>query len=242
MVTIPSIDIYNNQVVRLKKGLLTEKTVYGRSPSDSVRWLESLGAQRIHVVDLAAAFGEERQKDSLKDISHAATVPLQVGGGLRTLADLDELCQLGYSYTVLSSGCFLDPNFLKEAIGTYLRKLILALDLKGDKIAIKGWTETTPLTIDDFIRVYHVPDTIPLLVTDISKDGLMGGPSFELYSQLTQRFKNPIMASGGVRDHKDIQTLRAMNITYAIMGKALYEEKLTTEEVQKCLQNALSPA
>jgi phosphoribosylformimino-5-aminoimidazole carboxamide ribotide isomerase len=242
MVTIPSIDIYNNQVVRLKKGLLTEKTVYGRSPADSVRWLESLGAQRIHVVDLAAAFGEERQKTSLKDISHAATVPLQIGGGLRTLTDIEELCQLGYSYVVLSSGCFLNPNFLKEAIGAYLRKLILALDLKGNKIAIKGWTETTPLTIDDFILAHQVPDTIPLLVTDISKDGLMEGPSFDLYSQLTERFKNPIMASGGVRNYSDIQALSAMNMPYAIMGKALYEEKLTTEEVQKCLQNASSPA
>lgn len=242
MVTIPSIDIYNNQVVRLKKGLLTDKTVYSRNPADSVRWLENLGAQRIHVVDLSAALGEERQISSLKDISDAASVPLQVGGGLRTLVDLEELCQLGYNYMVLSSGCFLNPNFLKEALVTYWDQLILALDLKGDKIAIKGWTETTPLTIDDFLRIHQVPDAIPLLVTDISKDGLMEGPSFDLYRQLPLRFKNPIMASGGVRNYKDIQALRSMNIPYAIMGKALYEEKLTTEEVQKCLQNASSPA
>lgn len=241
MVTIPSIDVYNNRVVRLKKGQLTDCTYYDLTPVEAVKWLESKGAQRIHIVDLNGAFGEKKQYQLIEKMATTATVPLQMGGGIRTLADMASLYACGIDWTVVSSACFTDSTFLEKALSLYKDQLILALDLVGNQIAIKGWTEVTELTVADFLTQHHVPDHLPLLVTDISKDGLLLGPSMALYRILAASHPNPIMASGGVRDYKDIQDLERLGIAYAIMGKALYEKTLEEKEITACLQNGLYP-
>ncbi len=241
MVTIPSIDLFNGQVVRLKKGLISEQTIYTRTPLEALKWLEGLGASRIHIVDLNAAFGESPQIQLLKDLAKAARVPLQIGGGIRTLENIFTLKSMGYSWTVISSGCFMDKGFLSKALEIDPETLILALDLKDRQIAIKGWTESTGMTIEAFLAQNPLPNCVPLLVTDISKDGLLEGPSFNLYRSLMKSVPNPIMASGGIRNLVDIQALDKLGLPYGIMGKALYEEKLPHKEVHQCLQNALFP-
>lgn len=237
MITIPSIDIYNGQVVRLVKGRLSDCTIYSSDPVEIVKWLEQLGARRIHIVDLSGAMGEGRQRPLLSAIARQTHLPLQLGGGIRNTEAVTDALNLGYSWVVCGTAAVKDPLFLQTLLTKHAEQTLLALDCTAKTIAVDGWRESTQLSIGAFLKTAQVPTSVPILVTDIGKDGMMEGPSLPLYETLHNATSHPLIASGGVRHLADLVSLKAIGVTGAIMGKALYNGSLTEKEITTCLQN-----
>jgi len=225
VIVIPAIDLRDGRCVRLRQGRAEEQTVFSDDPvAMARRWVE-LGAQRLHVVDLDGAFaGEPRQTALIADIVRAiAPVEVEVGGGLRDLRAIETVLAAGARWAVVGTRAALDPRFLKDACAAYGRRLIVAVDAHGDRVAVKGWTETTEDTVIDVGRRAADAGAASLLYTDIARDGTGEGPNVEATAALAGAVPIPILASGGVGTVEDLVRLaRVPGVEGTVVGRALY--------------------
>ena len=226
---IPAIDILNGQCVRLKKGDYNESKVYDADPVKVAQNFKNQGIKYLHIVDLdGAKEGSPVNLNVIENIIKTTDLKVQVGGGIRTLANAESLFNIGVAKIIIGSMLVQDPKFFESLIKKYGKdKIIAGIDAKDDMAAIAGWLESTETKIEDLIQNAINLGAEIFVITDINKDGMLAGPNLEMYQKIDLKFpKIKLIASGGVSCQNDINELSEMEIYGAIVGKAIYENKI----------------
>ncbi|HEX2493717.1 MAG TPA: 1-(5-phosphoribosyl)-5-[(5-phosphoribosylamino)methylideneamino]imidazole-4-carboxamide isomerase [Steroidobacter sp.] len=249
MELIPAIDLKDGRCVRLFKGDFAAQTVYSHEPSALLERYRSLGAQRVHVVDLdGARDGAQANRDAIVQLAQQRSVRLQVGGGLRSLDRVRALLEAGVERAVIGSIAVTSPE---ETLGWLEEigpdRIVLALDVRLDDsgqpiLTTHGWRQTSAVTLWSAVEQYARAGAIHVLCTDVGRDGALTGPNLDLYAESVRRFPELMwQASGGVAAARDLAALRECGVAAAISGKALLEDKIAPEELRPFLPNASFP-
>jgi phosphoribosylformimino-5-aminoimidazole carboxamide ribotide isomerase len=235
MVIIPAIDIIDGKCVRLTQGDYAQKTIYNEDPLEVAREFEGAGLQRLHLVDLdGAKAGAVKNWKVLESIAANTAMVIDFGGGIKKEADLKLVFDSGAALATIGSLAVKDEDLFLEWIKKYgADKFLLGADVKEEKIAIGGWLETTDIDIYDFIEKYIKHGITQIFCTDVSKDGKLEGPSILLYQNIIERFPGLFfIASGGVSSITDLDDLKRMGCAGAIVGKAIYENRISVHELK----------
>jgi len=231
---IPSIDLKDGEVVRLLRGDMNRATVYGGDPAATASAFEAAGAQLIHIVDLDGAIaGAPRNLASVRAIRSAVRCRIDVSGGLRTLDSVSAVIDAGADVVSIGSAAFLRPALIAEACARYPGCIFGSLDLRNGKLAIKGWVETSELTIAEAAIRFREAGVAAVIVTDIARDGTETGADIAIFAEAAGLARVPVIASGGVASLEDLHRLRALfaeGIVGAITGRALYEGRFSVAE------------
>jgi phosphoribosylformimino-5-aminoimidazole carboxamide ribotide isomerase len=234
MMIIPAIDLKNDKCVRLVQGRMTEETVFSDDPESVARRFGAAGAERLHVVDLDAAVqGTPRHQSLIADIIAAATMPVQVGGGIRTLQAIDTYLECGADRVIIGTAAAQAPDFVREACRLHPGRIAVGIDARNGLVATHGWTRTTRLAAVDLARRLEDAGVGCLVFTDIHRDGMQTGPNIEETRRLAEAVRLPVIASGGVGtlDHiRALLPLEAVGVQGVITGRALYSGALRFEE------------
>lgn len=234
MLVIPAIDIKNGKCVRLLQGKKDQETVYGESPVDMARRLESLGAPYLHVVDLDGAFeGEPVNLPLIKEIVEAVDIPVEVGGGIRDEETARAYLDAGVDRIILGTKAIEDKPFLEHLIAQYDDKVAVSLDARDSIVLTKGWTEASDMEVLEMAGLLEKLGLSTLIYTDISKDGMLSGPNMKMLDVLNRGLQMNIIASGGVASEKNLDALDEIGVYGAITGKAVYEGKIDLEKYYK---------
>lgn len=239
----PAIDLLNGHCVRLQNGVFSNSTTYSLDPLLVAREFEEQGMQYLHVIDLdGAKIGSLQQFPIIKKITTHTGLHLQVGGGIRHLHEIEELLQLGVDRVILGSVAVTNSEFVKECLERFgAEKIVLAVDvnsMENYQVAISGWQTSSLLSLWQLLDYYRDCDIKNILCTDIAKDGSLTGPNFWMYQNCRTLFPQlNFIASGGVSSLQDIKKLQTFGLHSCIIGKAIYEKKVSLA----CLQNELSP-
>ena len=231
---IPAIDLIEGKCVRLTQGDYTQKKVYNQNPLEVAKRFEAVGIRRLHLVDLDGAKAQHIVNHHvLRSITANTSLVVDFGGGLKTDADLRIAFDNGAAMITGGSIAVKDPETFSRWIADYgPEKIILGADAKDGMIAVSGWTETSSLELTAFIAGYRAKGITQVICTDIGRDGMMQGPAVELYQSLLKQFPGLyLVASGGVSCMEDIVALQAAGVPAVIVGKAIYEGKITLEEI-----------
>lgn len=223
---IPAIDIIDGRCVRLQKGVYESKKVYDVSPVSVAREVEQLGYGRLHIVDLDGAKSAHVVNiDILKQIATETSLAIDFGGGIKTNEDLEAVFQAGAAYATIGSVAVKDKGLFNSWVEQWgADKFVLGADVNNGKISINGWQEDSEIDLLPFIKEYYNKGVRNVLCTDISKDGMLGGSSVELYKRIMQEFPDlHLIASGGVGSEQDIEELDKAGIPAVVFGKAIYE-------------------
>ena len=236
MILVPAIDIINGQCVRLTKGDYDTKKVYNESPVEVAKAFEGAGLTHVHVVDLDGARAKHIvNANVLEQIATQTSLQVDFGGGIKSETDLQTAFDSGASQVTLGSIAVSEP----ELVGEWLEKfgaeqLILGADAKNRRIATHGWEQDSGLDVIDFVKDYAQKGFEYVLCTDVAKDGMLAGPSLELYYEILEQLPElSLIASGGVTTMDDIYQCAELGCTAAIIGKAIYENKLSLKELER---------
>jgi phosphoribosylformimino-5-aminoimidazole carboxamide ribotide isomerase len=225
VIVIPAIDLRGGRCVRLHQGRSDRETVFSDDPvAVALQWKE-LGAERLHVVDLDGAFAGEPRQTALvaKIVATMAPVPVEVGGGLRDLRAVEAALETGARWAVVGTRAALDRAFLDEVCRRHAGRIIVAVDAKGQQVAVKGWTEVVEDTVVEIGARARAAGAAALLYTDVSRDGTEAGPNVEDTAALAREVALPVLASGGVGRVEDLARLAAIDgVVGAVVGRALY--------------------
>ena len=219
----PAIDLYDGKAVRLFKGDYDQMTVYSNEPLEVARKFEAAGAKFLHLVDLEGAkVGKPANLETIKKIVDNTDLFTEVGGGIRNIEIAKAYIDSGVNRIILGTAAVENEDFLKEAIALFGDKVAVGVDLKDGFVAIKGWTEKSTISADDFLSKMEALGVKTVICTDISRDGAMQGSNNTLYKDLSEKYNIDLIASGGVSTIDDIKALTEMNLYGAIIGKAYY--------------------
>ncbi len=221
---IPAIDLIEGKVVRVERGELETKTVYSDDPVATAKEWEAQGAPRLHVVDLEGAVaGEPRNEEVVYAILSSLSIPVQVAGGIRTLEQAGLWVDQGADRVVLGTKALTDESFLFRAVDALGQRLVVAPDTQGREVRISGWREGTGEDVVDAARRLAAAGVPRLLVTDVSRDGMLAGPNTMILGEVASAAGIPVLASGGVSSIDDIRALIGMHgVEGVVVGKALY--------------------
>ena len=250
MELIPAIDLKEGRCVRLFKGDFSAETVYSNDPMTILERYRALGASTVHVVDLdGARDGSQPNREIIVEMAKRRSVRLQVGGGLRTLERIKRLLDDGIDRAVVGSVAVTSPDEVLAWMGEIdPSKLVLAFDVRIDErgepiLTTHGWQKTSDVSLWNAVEHFLPRGLMHVLCTDVSRDGALTGPNCDLYAQAVHRFPEiRWQASGGIANANDLHALRRIGVAAAISGKAMLENKLSTEELRPFLPNASSPA
>ncbi len=233
MEILPAIDLRGGRVVRLIQGDPARETGYSHDPAAVAQEWERRGARRLHLVDLDGAFaGSPANLTALRQIFRAITVPAQLGGGLRSLDSVRAALDLGAAVAIVGTAAIRDPAFLEAACATFPERVALGLDARGGMLVTSGWTEATAARATEFARRASDLPLAAIIYTEVQRDGMLEGPDLDGLSAVASATRIPVIASGGVSSVQDIQALRSLvpqGVVGAIIGKALYDGRLTLE-------------
>jgi phosphoribosylformimino-5-aminoimidazole carboxamide ribotide isomerase len=233
MKVIPAIDLMNGQVVRLYKGNPKHKTVYSDNPVEIAKKWEANGADMLHLVDLDATLGIGSNLSIIKKILEQISIPIQVAGGLRdesTIVDISQLC----NRVVLGTLAFKDKLVLQKLLSNLgSKKIVISVDHIDGEIVIHGWQKQTGIKLIDAMHEFLTMGFSEFLLTNVSRDGTLQGPDLEFLSQVCQLNNAHVIASGGISNIKDVQDVKKENAFGVILGKALYENKISIQEVKQ---------
>lgn len=233
MILFPAIDIRNGKCVRLIQGDYDQEIVYGDSPTEMALLWEKQGAEFIHIVDLdGAKTGDSPNQKAIEKVAKAVSVPIQVGGGIRSIEIIDQHVESGVDRVIIGTAAITNRPFLKEAVQKYGDKIAVSIDARNGFVATDGWTETTDTKALDLLQELVEIGVKTVVYTDIFKDGMMQGPNFEELQAVNESSPVDVIASGGVTTEADIKKLESMNLYGAIIGKALYEGTLSLEALR----------
>ncbi len=231
MIIFPAIDLYEGKAVRLYKGDYDKMTVYSENPVEVARAFKKSGAEYIHLVDLEGArYGTTPNIDTVERIVNDVGLFCEIGGGIRDIETVTAYLSRGVGRVILGTAAVKDEEFLCKAVEKYGDKIAVGIDIKDGYVAIKGWTEKSAFTADEFFMKMEKLGVKYVICTDISKDGAMQGTNRELYRELSKKYSMCITASGGVSSIDDIKALKAMELYGAIVGKAYYTGALSIED------------
>lgn len=236
MEIIPAIDIIDGKCVRLTQGDYAQKKVYNENPLEVALMFEGIGIKRLHLVDLdGAKKGAVVNYKVLERIASKTKLVIDFGGGIKTDRDIQNVYDAGADMATIGSIAVKDKELFFSWLHKYSSaKIVLGADVKNEKIAVGGWLETTDVSVFDFLKENLEQGVKNIFCTDISKDGLLQGPSIDLYKKIIAQFpKINLIASGGVACAKDLEELKKIGCTGAIVGKAIYEERITIDELKR---------
>ena len=237
MIVIPAVDVKAGRCVRLREGRADAETVFSDDPVAMATQWALRGAQRLHVVDLDGAFGNPRQTALItKIIAAVGPVPVEVGGGLRDLAAVESVLEAGATWAVVGTRAALDARFLRDVCARFPAGIIVAVDARGPRVAVKGWTEVADVTVTEVGRRAQEAGAAALLYTDVSRDGTERGPNVAETAALARALQTPILASGGVATVADISALAAVadaGIEGVVVGRALYTGALSLPDAMR---------
>ena len=221
----PAIDLIDKKAVRLLKGDYDKVTVYSNSPLEVAKEFESQGAEFLHTVDLdGAKDGNTPNFDVIREIVENTSLKVEIGGGIRNMETIEKYVSAGVYRVILGTAATENIEFLKDAVSKYGDKIAVGADIKDGYVAIKGWLEKSSYTIYDFCRVLSEIGVKTVIVTD------MEGTNIDLYKELSEKYDLDFVASGGVSDISDVERLKSMNLSGAIIGKALYTGAIDLSE------------
>lgn len=237
MIIFPAIDIKNNKSVRLSQGDFNKINIYSDDPFNmAVKW-KNQGGTFLHLVDLDGARNEEIiNRKSIEKIAKNIGLPVQVGGGIRSEKRVEELLKTGVERVIVGTIAIENKELLKKLVSKYKEKIVVSIDAKNGKVALRGWEVISEVNSLDLCLELEEIGVKTIVYTDISKDGMLQGPNFEIYEELSKKTSLNIIASGGVTSMDDIKKLNKMNLYGAIIGKALYNGNLKLKDVIECLQ------
>lgn len=234
MLVIPAIDIKGGKCVRLVQGKMDQETVYSDSPVDMAKRWKDMGAQLLHIVDLdGAVAGEPKNIAAIEAIANGASIPFQVGGGIRDIDSINLYLSMGASRVILGTVAAKDPYFVRDACEKHHGQIMVGIDANDGMVAIKGWKEVTTKTAATLAKELENAGVAAIIYTDIGRDGMLKGPNIEGTKALAQSVKIPIIASGGVSNLEDIKKLKELEpfgVTGVITGKAIYTGSLDLRE------------
>ena len=237
MIVIPAVDVRDGRCVRLREGRADAETVFSEDPVAMATQWAARGAQRLHVVDLDGAFGGPRQTALVaKIVAAVAPAPVEVGGGLRDIGAVESVLDAGARWAVVGTRAALDARFLQDVCRRYPTRVIIAVDARGDRVAVKGWTELADITVAEVGQRALQSGAAALLYTDVSRDGTERGPNVEATVALARAVRMPVVASGGVGSVADIDALAAVaeaGIEGVVVGRALYTGALTLSDAMR---------
>lgn len=237
MILFPAIDLFEKKAVRLYKGDYANMTVYSENPIEIAWDFEARGCTHIHMVDLEGAKdGTTPNLSIVEQVARETSLFVEIGGGIRNMETVERYLNAGVSRVILGTAAVNDEAFLREAVSKYGEKIAVGADVKDGYIAIKGWLETSAVTLEDFLQKMESIGVRNIICTDISKDGAMKGTNLELYKTLSEKFRLDITASGGVSSMEDIRQLRQMDLYGAIIGKAYYTGAIDLKEALEVAQ------
>ena len=241
---IPAIDLIEGRCVRLTKGDYITKKVYDGSPVDVARSYADCGVERIHLVDLdGAKKGSPQNLATLEAIASAMSCELEWGGGIAGDDALKSVFDAGASHAIVGSVAALHPECFEAWLSRYGARMILGADVREGRVAVAAWQDSIPLGVEDLVSRFLPFGLQECIVTEISRDGMLQGPATALYLRLQRDFPDlSFTVSGGISDMADIRALDALKLRKVIVGKALYENRITLEDIKSWSQSASSPA
>ena len=225
---IPAIDIKNGQCVRLRQGNFNDVYVYSDSPLKVAKEWEASGASYIHIVDLDGALvGHSVNEEVIKEIVHNVNIPVQLGGGIRSIKDIEQKLNLGIARVIIGTKAATDSGFMKEAIDIFGPDHIVAgIDAKDGIVAVEGWEKFSHYNALSLAMEMKKAGVKTIVYTDIAKDGMMQGPNLHYTAEIIDKTGLNVIASGGISSLKDLEVLKGINVHGAIIGKALYENRI----------------
>ena len=234
MIVIPAIDLKNGSCVRLEQGLMEKDTVFNDNPGAQARVWQDQGAQLLHIVDLDGAFaGEPKNRSAIEAIVGALSIPTQLGGGIRDLATIEAYLDMGIDRVIIGTAAQRNPELVQEACVRFPGRIVVGIDAKNGMVAVQGWAEVTGVTATELAKKFEGFGVSAIIYTDISRDGMMGGPNIEATCALAEAISIPVIASGGVSSLQDIRNLMAVEksgVTGVITGKAIYTGAINLAE------------
>ncbi|MBA3327279.1 MAG: 1-(5-phosphoribosyl)-5-[(5-phosphoribosylamino)methylideneamino]imidazole-4-carboxamide isomerase [Solirubrobacterales bacterium] len=239
MILYPAIDIADGQAVRLVRGDFTAKTVYGDDPLEAARAWVQAGARYLHVVDLdGARTGSPKSLHHLERITRELDVPVQYGGGLRSLPAVRDALRAGAARVILGTAAYNDVDFLDDVLAAFGERTTVSVDTRGGFVATAGWTETTQMPADAVIERLQSRGVRSFVFTDVDRDGMLEGPDLDAVRRVAAVVRGRFVYSGGIGRREDLEALAALrqvNLGGVIVGKALYEQRFSVAEGQAAL-------
>jgi phosphoribosylformimino-5-aminoimidazole carboxamide ribotide isomerase len=234
VILFPAIDLKDGQCVRLRLGDMDQATVFNDSPAAQARSFEAQGFKYLHVVDLNGAFaGESVNGAAVEAILEAVSFPVQLGGGIRTLSDVERWLGKGLARVILGTVAVRDPELVREAARRFPGQVAVGIDARGGKVAVEGWAETSELSAVELARRFEGAGVAAIIYTDIDRDGVLAGINWDATLELARSVSIPVIASGGLASMDDIRRLAqpdARVLEGAISGRALYDGRIDSRE------------
>lgn len=234
MIIFPAIDIYEGKAVRLLKGDYNKMTIYSENVIEKAKDIEDCGSEWVHLVDLEGAKkGTAPNFKYVEEICRQTKLKVEIGGGIRTSTTIEKYLAAGVTRVILGTKAATDRDFLENAVKRFGDKIAVGVDVKEEKVAIKGWMEVLDKDIFSFVKELEEIRVKNIIVTDIAKDGAMSGISTKLYEKLIELTDIDITASGGVTELSDLKKLKEIGVYGAILGKAMYTGNIELREALK---------
>ncbi|HEY8268218.1 MAG TPA: 1-(5-phosphoribosyl)-5-[(5-phosphoribosylamino)methylideneamino]imidazole-4-carboxamide isomerase [Xanthobacteraceae bacterium] len=242
MILFPAIDLKNGEAVRLEQGDMARATVFNRDPAAQARAFESLGFEWLHLVDLDGAFaGKPVNALAVAAILKAVKIPVQLGGGIRSLGTIESWLGEGVARVILGTAAVRDPDLVKAAAKQFPGRVAVGIDARAGKVAVSGWAEETLLEAAQLARLFEDNGIAAIIYTDVERDGMLQGLNLEATIALADAVKIPVIASGGFASLDDVRALlqpRAKKLSGAVAGRALYDGRLDAKEALALIASA----
>lgn len=230
MIVIPAIDLKEGRCVRLEQGLMEKDTVYNDDPGAQARSWQEQGGELLHIVDLDGAFaGVPRNREAIRAIVEAVSIPTELGGGIRDLPTIEAYLELGIDRVILGTVAKENPQLVREACKQFPGHIVVGIDARDGLVAVRGWADVTEKLATELAKEMEGFGVEAIIYTDIARDGMMGGPNLEATRALAEAITVPVIASGGVScldDIASLMTIEQYGVTGVITGKALYTGSL----------------
>ncbi len=246
MILFPAIDLKDGECVRLVHGDMTQATVFNNDPAAQARMFEAMGFEYLHLVDLNGAFaGRSVNGEVVRAIRDAVSLPIQLGGGIRDRAGIDEWLDLGMTRVILGTAALRNPDLVKEAARNHPDRIAVGIDAKGGHVAVEGWAETAEIDAITLAKKFQDAGVAAIIYTDIDRDGVLAGLNMDATLALARAVSIPVIASGGLASMADIELLlqpEARILLGAISGRALYDGRLDAGEALAAIRAAREAA
>jgi len=234
LIIIPAIDIKGGKCVRLEQGFMDRETIFSDHPEEMALQWERKGARRLHLVDLdGAVYGKPFNKKAIKKILDVASIPVELGGGIRNLETIEEYINLGVDRIIIGTIAYKNPDLVGVACKRYPGKIVVSIDAKDNHVSVEGWTEYTSISALDLAKRFEDMGIATLIYTDIQRDGMRSGPNIDGIREFAQGINVEVIAAGGISSIKDIEELLPLEedgVNGIITGRALYDGSIKLEE------------
>jgi phosphoribosylformimino-5-aminoimidazole carboxamide ribotide isomerase len=234
MLILPAIDLKGGRCVRLQQGEMDRETLFSDHPEEMASRWESLGARLLHLVDLdGAVAGSPQNEAAIKHILQSVSIPLELGGGIRSLDTIEHYLSLGVNRVVLGTIAHKQPALLEEACKKFPGRIVVGIDARDGMVAVEGWKETTAMRAADLVKTIESKGVEAIIFTDIRRDGMMSGPNLQSTRAMAEATRIPVIASGGVTtlDHiRELLRLESCGVEGIIIGRALYEGSINLKD------------